>query len=144
VLSDLLAVIAEGGRFCWLLLDEVTYVDGWDRIVKFLADAGTLDACFLIATGSDHLLIEDSLKRLPGRRGLAEMVDFRLRPLSFLEFCRLRRKVDGSSLDGCAAAGLAERSRQAKSCRLWKPSCATTTSLAGSCPRSTILLVQVR
>src|SRR6187401_201963 len=68
VLSDLLAVIAEGGRFCWLLLDEVTYVDGWDRIVKFLADAGTLDACFLIATGSDHLLIEDSLKRLPGRR----------------------------------------------------------------------------
>ena len=108
VLSDLLAVIAEGGRFCWLLLDEVTYVDGWDRIVKFLADAGTLDACFLIATGSDHLLIEDSLKRLPGRRGLAEMVDFRLRPLSFLEFCRLRRKVDGSSLDGCAAAGLAE------------------------------------
>jgi predicted AAA+ superfamily ATPase len=69
VLSDLLAVIADGGRFCWLLLDEVTYVDGWDRIVKFLADAGTLDACFLMASGSDHLLIEDSLKRLPGRRG---------------------------------------------------------------------------
>jgi len=108
VLSDLLAVLAAGARPCWLLLDEVTYVDGWDRTVKFLADAGALDTCFLLATGSDHLLIEDSLKRLPGRRGQAEIVDFHLRPLSFLEFCRLRDKVDRAGLDACAGSGLAE------------------------------------
>lgn len=108
VLTDLLASLAAGGQFCWLLLDEVTYVDGWDRIVKFLADAGALDTCFLLATGSDHLLIEDSLKRLPGRRGRAEVVDFHLRPLSFLEFCRLRARLERAALDAWATAGLAD------------------------------------
>ncbi len=102
VLTDLLAELCPAREPCWLLLDEVTYVDGWDRIVKFLADAGQLDTCFLLATGSDRLLIEDSLKRLPGRRGQAEVVDFHLRPLSFLEFCRLRGRVDAGELQRCA------------------------------------------
>lgn len=103
VLTDLLRELSPAGEPCWLLLDEVTYVDGWDRTVKFLADTGQLDACFLLATGSDRLLIEDSLKRLPGRRGPAEVVDFHLRPLSFLEFCRLRGRVDAVELQRCAS-----------------------------------------
>ena len=107
VLTDLLAELCPAREPCWLLLDEVTYVDGWDRIVKFLADAGQLDTCFLLATGSDRLLIEDSLKRLPGRRGPAEVVDFHLRPLSFLEFCRLRGRVDAVELQRCAGEPLA-------------------------------------
>lgn len=104
VLTDLLFELRDGDRTCWLLLDEVTYVDGWDRIVKFLADAGELDHCFLLATGSDRLLIEDSLKRLPGRRGRADVVDFHLRPLSFLDFCRVRGRIDREALDACARA----------------------------------------
>lgn len=106
VLTDLLLELSPAREPCWLLLDEVTYVDGWDRVVKFLADAGQLDTCFLLATGSDRLLIEDSLKRLPGRRGQAEVVDFHLRPLSFLEFCRLRGHVDEAQLQRCAAEPL--------------------------------------
>jgi len=97
VLTDLLAAMP-AGETVWLLIDEVTYVAGWDRTVKFLADAGVLERCFTLLTGSDHVLIQDSLKRLPGRRGRAETVDFHLRPLSFLEFCRLRGAVAEESL----------------------------------------------
>lgn len=107
VLTDLLGELSPAREPCWLLLDEVTYVDGWDRVVKFLADAGLLDTCFLLATGSDRVLIEDSLKRLPGRRGPAEVVDFHLRPLSFLEFCRLRARVDTAELQRSAGEPLA-------------------------------------
>ncbi|MBK8099950.1 MAG: ATP-binding protein [Planctomycetes bacterium] len=107
VLTDLLAGFAATGKLGWLLLDEVTYVDGWDRIVKFLADAGQLDNCFLLATGSDQVLIADSLKRLPGRRGPAPVIDFHLRPLSFVEFCRLRGHLDATALEHLANAPLA-------------------------------------
>jgi predicted AAA+ superfamily ATPase len=103
VLADLLAAMP-GGRQLWVLVDEVTYVDGWDRAVKFLADAGSLDRCFLLLTGSDHVLIQDSLKRLPGRRGRAEVVDFHLRPLSFGEFCQLRENVPIGALRELASA----------------------------------------
>jgi predicted AAA+ superfamily ATPase len=106
LLTDLLVELAPAREPCWLLLDEVTYVEGWDRVVKFLADSGQLDSCFLLATGSDRLLIEDSLKRLPGRRGQAEVVDFHLRPLTFLEFCRLRSRVDVAELLRCAGEPL--------------------------------------
>lgn len=107
VLTDLLAELAPAREPCWLLLDEVTYVDGWDRVLKFLADAGQLDSCFVLATGSDRLLIEDSLKRLPGRRGPADVVDFHLRPLSFFEFCRLRGRIEAARLQLCADEPLA-------------------------------------
>ena len=107
LLSSLLTELHAGGQMCWLLLDEVTYVDGWDRIVKFLADAGQLESCFLLATGSDRVLIEDSLKRLPGRRGRADVVDFHLRPLSFLDCCRVRGRIDHGALETCFKPALA-------------------------------------
>jgi predicted AAA+ superfamily ATPase len=102
VLTDLLAAMP-GGERSWLLIDEVTYVAGWDRTVKFLADAGTLERCFVLLTGSDHVLIQDSLKRLPGRRGRADAVDFHLRPLSFLQFCRLRGRMSEAVLEELSA-----------------------------------------
>lgn len=103
VLTDVLASMPSG-KMRWLFLDEVTYVAGWDRTIKFLADAGNLERCFVLLTGSDHLVIQDSLKRLPGRRGRADEVDFHLRPLSFLAFCRLRKALPAPALDrlGCA------------------------------------------
>jgi predicted AAA+ superfamily ATPase len=51
-------------------------------------------------------VIQDSLKRLPGRRGRADQVDFWLRPLAFHDFCRLRRRVEGPALDELAAGEL--------------------------------------
>lgn len=102
VLTDVLSAMPTG-LLVWLLVDEVTYVEGWDRAVKFLADAGNLEHCFLLLTGSDHVLIQDSLKRLPGRRGRADVVDFHLRPLTFLEFCRLRRQLTEAALADLSA-----------------------------------------
>lgn len=108
VLTDLLAAMPQG-ELVWLLVDEVTYVAGWDRTVKFLADAGNLERCFLLLTGSDHLLIQDSLKRLPGRRGRADVVDFHLRPLAFGQFCRLRGAFAQASLDELSAGDVDAR-----------------------------------
>lgn len=98
LLAGLLAAMPQDG-LVWLLVDEVTYVDGWDRAIKFLADAGSFDRCFLLLTGSDHVLIQDSLKRLPGRRGAADVVDFQLRPLSFRECSRLHGRLPSESLE---------------------------------------------
>ena len=38
----------------YILLDEVTYIAGWDKGIKYLADAGLLAGVVLIATGSDR------------------------------------------------------------------------------------------
>jgi hypothetical protein len=87
----------------WLFIDEVTYVHGWDRTVKFLADAGRFERVFVLLTGSDRILIEDSLKRLPGRRGRADQHDFQLRPLTFAEFVGLRGRLDAGLVDELVA-----------------------------------------
>src|SRR5215510_11149316 len=78
LLADLVAAFPADG-LSWLFVDEVTYVPDWDRSVKFLADAGLFERVFLLLTGSDRILIEDSMKRLPGRRGRAAQHDFHLR-----------------------------------------------------------------
>ena len=106
VLTDLLAAMPSDAKMRWLFVDEVTYVTGWDRTVKFLADAGNLERCFVLLTGSDHLLIQDSLERLPGRRGRADEVDFHLRPLSFFAFCRLRARLKKPVLERLGNAEL--------------------------------------
>jgi predicted AAA+ superfamily ATPase len=105
LLTQLVATFPADG-LAWLFLDEVTYVPDWDRTIKFLADAGLLDRVFVLLTGSDRILIEDSLKRLPGRRGRADRHDFHLRPLSFAEFCALRGTVKARELAALAAGPL--------------------------------------
>lgn len=77
------------GRPAYLLVDEVTYIRGWDRGVKFLVDAGLLDDVVLVLTGSDSVVIREARARLPGRRGRAPRVDFHLYPLSFGEYLGL-------------------------------------------------------
>jgi predicted AAA+ superfamily ATPase len=106
VLADVLAAIGTGNEQTWLFVDEITYVPDWDRVVKFLADTGALERCCLLLTGSDHVVIQDSLKRLPGRRGRAAVTDFHLRPLSFAEFVRLRGNVMAAEIDVVATAPL--------------------------------------
>lgn len=108
VLLGLLEAMGAEAQPTWLFVDEVTYVPGWDRTVKFLADAGAFERCFLLLTGSDHVVIQDSVKRLPGRRGTADQVDFHLRPLSFLDYCRLRAIGSRKALDALAAGELGE------------------------------------
>ena len=69
----------------YLIIDEVTYIQQWDKAVKYAADAGMLEHTVLMLTGSDLGLIRDARMRFPGRRGMAEVVDFHMYPLSFRE-----------------------------------------------------------
>ncbi|MDP6543570.1 MAG: ATP-binding protein [Phycisphaerae bacterium] len=73
----------------FFLLDEVTYINQWDRGIKYLADAGLLRNTILMLTGSDTVIIRDARVRFPGRRGRADRVDFHLFPLSFAEYVSL-------------------------------------------------------
>lgn len=72
-----------------LLIDEITYVEGWDRAIKAIADEGSFQDGFCILTGSDSVILKEAVSRFPGRRGEAEKIDFFLRPLSFKEYVEL-------------------------------------------------------
>ena len=74
----------------YLIIDEVTYIQHWDKAVKYAADAGLLEHTVLMLTGSDLGLIRDARMRFPGRRGRAEVVDFHMYPLSFRECLNLK------------------------------------------------------
>ncbi len=91
LISEILGESTSGLRY--LLLDEVTYIRGWDKGVKYLADAGLLEDVVLILTGSDLVIIQEARMRFPGRRGKAGSVDFHLFPLSFRETVRLKKSI---------------------------------------------------
>ncbi len=76
-----------------LLVDEVTYIRDWDKGVKFLADAGTLEDVVLMISGSDSTLIQEARMRFPGRRGTSPIVDFHLGPLTFREYVDLAERI---------------------------------------------------
>ena len=82
----------------YLLVDEVTYIRGWDRGVKFLADAGLLEDLIVVLTGSDSVIIHEARTFLPGRRGRAPRVDFHLYPLSFSQYLEVSG-IAGDSLE---------------------------------------------
>ena len=88
-----------------ILLDEVTYIPGWDKGIKYLADAGLLDGVVLMATGSDMAVIEEARMRFPGRRGRAATVDFHLHPLSFAAAVGLKRSLSHRNLVQWAQPG---------------------------------------
>jgi predicted AAA+ superfamily ATPase len=77
----------------FIIIDEVTYIKNWDQGIKYLADLGLFENVIVILTGSDLTLIKEARMRFPGRRGISELVDFHLYPLSFFEFIRLKHKT---------------------------------------------------
>lgn len=97
LVTDLLAD-AEGTGLFVLVIDEVTYVRGWERGVKYLADAGLLEHVVLVVTGSDLVVTEEARASLPGRRGRADVVDFHLHPLDYGETLLLRGVIDRGTL----------------------------------------------
>lgn len=73
-----------------LVIDEITYVKHWDRVIKSLADEGYFTRGLCILTGSDTLILKEAAMSFPGRRGKAAQTDFHLYPLTFLEYVQLR------------------------------------------------------
>lgn len=75
-----------------LIIDEITYVPHWERVIKSLADEGYFTQGLAVLTGSDTLILKEAAMSFPGRRGKAAQVDFHLYPLSFSEYVSLRNK----------------------------------------------------
>lgn len=84
-----------------LIIDEITFVKNWDRVIKALADEGYFKQGLCLLTGSDTLILKDAAMRFPGRRGQASKTDFHLYPLSFADYVKLREnkiKIDVKKL----------------------------------------------
>ncbi|AFA38809.1 putative ATPase (AAA+ superfamily) [Pyrobaculum oguniense TE7] len=70
-----------GVKRLYLLLDEVTSVRGWWRVLKYYVDTGVLDRAVVVATGSSTVGLLKTPERFPGRRGLGR--DVVVLPLDF-------------------------------------------------------------
>jgi len=78
------------------LLDEVTYVDEWQRAVKQLVDEGLLVNTTVVITGSNLSSLASSSELMPGRRGeyLLEDLDIDYLPLRVKEYSQLTKQKD--------------------------------------------------
>ena len=85
----------------YFFLDEISSVPHWQRAIKFVRDTGLASDDFFLLTGSSAADIGRGADRLPGRRGQKVGLDKILLPLSFAEFCRIRKVteyVDGGKV----------------------------------------------
>ncbi|MFH0726162.1 MAG: ATP-binding protein [Pseudomonadota bacterium] len=85
--------------FKYLVIDEVSYIREWDKGIKYLADAGMIEDTALLLTGSDLVIIKEARMRFPGRRGISDIVDFHLFPLSFAETVRLKKRFSEDEME---------------------------------------------
>jgi predicted AAA+ superfamily ATPase len=72
-----------------LIIDEITFVPHWERVIKSIADEGYFTKGICLLTGSDTLILKEAAMSFPGRRGQADKTDFHLYPLSFNEYVTL-------------------------------------------------------
>jgi hypothetical protein len=83
----LLEVLSEIGRELFIFLDEASALDQWWKAVKFLVDAGKLENCVVLISGSSSLRLRKDTELFPGRRGGGCTIEFL--PLGFPEFLEL-------------------------------------------------------
>jgi len=89
LLINFLSQKERGRRY--IFLDEITYVNEWQRAIKSLVDSGDLKNTTLFLTGSNALDLKISSERLPGRRGREENLDINFYPLNFSQFYSLTK-----------------------------------------------------
>lgn len=75
----------------YIFIDEVTYINQWQRAIKQLVDEGSLIKTTIVITGSNLLNLSDSSELMPGRRGkhLLKDLDINFLPLGIKEFNQL-------------------------------------------------------
>ena len=72
-----------------LIIDEITFVENWDRVIFALAEEGYFKKGLCLLTGSDTSILKEAAVRFPGRRGKATKTDFHFYPLSFHDYVKL-------------------------------------------------------
>lgn len=96
--DDIISLLEEYVEFCkvkekqpeYVLLDEITDVEHWQKAIKFVVDADLLPNVCFILTGSNAIDLKKGTERLPGRRG-THGKDLFLLPLTFREYVKLRK-----------------------------------------------------
>lgn len=73
----------------FIFLDEISFVNDWQRSIKLLKDTARLKKVLVLLTGSNVLDLKYSSERLPGRRGDIFPWDITFLPLTFNEFINL-------------------------------------------------------
>ncbi len=76
-----------------LILDEITAIEDWWKVVKFYIDAGKFSDSVLIISGSLSSKLKKYSESFPGRRGRGK--EILVLPLSFREFLEVKR-IDAS------------------------------------------------
>jgi predicted AAA+ superfamily ATPase len=72
----------------YILLDEITSVTDWTKIIKFLVDSGRFQHSVVFLTGSNAIDLQRGADRLPGRKGYG--TECVMLPISFREYVKLR------------------------------------------------------
>ncbi len=75
--------IAEPGKH-FIFLDEISLVEGWERVGLELYNKGLLEETIIINSGSSSVNLKKSSEKLPGRKGKGRICYFF--PLSFREY----------------------------------------------------------
>ena len=83
-------------KTAYIFLDEVSKLEGWNRIVKAFMDLGKFKRDIIVATGSSTVNIMRHAEAFTGRRGNGR--DIVVLPLSFPEFAEIY-KVDISKIE---------------------------------------------
>jgi predicted AAA+ superfamily ATPase len=68
----------------WVVIDEVTFIDEWQRALKGWYDAGIGRTVHFVLTGSNAFDLMKAAELLPGRRGFGR--DYVLLPMAFREY----------------------------------------------------------
>lgn len=71
-------------RVDFVVIDEITFIDQWQRAVKGWYDEGISRRIQFLLTGSNAFDLKRQAELLPGRRGKGK--DFELLPMSFQEY----------------------------------------------------------
>lgn len=70
-----------------LVIDEITAVNEWQRVIKKMRDNGRLQDLTVIVSGSSAYDLKVGAERMAGRRGPVDNPDRVLLPMGFSEFC---------------------------------------------------------
>ncbi len=82
---ELFLELTELNKKKYIFLDEIPYVNEWQRGIKHLYDSGKLKKCAVILSGSHSIDIKRSIEQLPGR-GDEGKRHFIMLPLTFYQY----------------------------------------------------------
>ena len=75
----------------YIFLDEIPYVNEWQRAIKHIYDAGRFENCCVILSGSHSIDIKRSTELLPGRGDRGKR-HYTMLPLTFPQYLEAVRK----------------------------------------------------